>query len=161
MTQKLKLQLLVELISWAITAVIVVAVMFPIRQAFGAAFPFERNNIICIVLLLTYTRYMFLLKHTWLAYQFYAKMGLIVLTPVWLFFLINANYDFQFFHDNLAPDGYLALMNPKIAEAAHLQTLQYVQNEFVFFAVGSIIAVVTMFFRLIISIWRVYNTDKV
>jgi hypothetical protein len=116
----LQKKIILEMVWWSITALIVGAVMFPIYQTFAQPFPFLKNNIICIILLVTYTRHIFLLEHTPIARYFWIKMGLLMLTFPLMFWLINANFDFREFLDYKAPDGFIVLMKPDIgANASH------------------------------------------
>ena len=149
------------MVWWGITALVVSAVMFPIFRTFAQPFPFLKNNIICIILLVTYTRHIFLLEHTLIARHFWIKMGLLMLTFPLMFWLINANFDFREFLDYKAPDGFIVLMKPKMTILEQTQIVSYIRNEFLFFVIGSMIATLGMFVRMLMSIWRVRNTGEV
>jgi hypothetical protein len=157
----LQKKIILELVWWCVTALLVAAILYPILSVFKQPFPFLVNNIICIVVLFTYTRHIFLLEHTLIARQFWIKMGLLMLTFPLMFWLINANFDFREFLDYQAPDGFIKLMQPKLSILQQTQTLIYIRNEFLFFVIGSMIATLAMFVRMLMSIWRGRNTGEV
>ena len=55
-----------ELVWWLVTAVIVAVIMFPIWKDFPE-FKFQITNIAFIICFVTFVRYAFFLKHTFLA----------------------------------------------------------------------------------------------
>jgi hypothetical protein len=157
----LQKKIILEMVWWGITALVVGAVMYPILSTFLQPFPFLVNNIICIVIVVTYTRHIFLLEHTLIARQFWVKMALTMLTFPLMFWLVNANFDFREFLDYESPDGFIKLMYQNIPTPKQLQVVAYIRNEFLFFVVGSMIATLAMFGRMLMSIWRVRNSDNV
>jgi hypothetical protein len=150
-------KIILELVWWLVTVVFVAAVLYPIVSNFVQPFPFLRDNIICLVLLITYSRYIFLLEHTLIARQFWIKMGLVMATFPLMFYLMDAHYLFREFLDNKAPDGFISLMRPGLNLADQYALVKYISNEFVFCVIGSMVAAVAMFVRMIVSIWRVRN----
>ena len=60
----LKIQL--EIICWLITALLTYLIIYPLLSYFSA-FPFLGTNIFFIVIFITYSRYLFLFKHSFLA----------------------------------------------------------------------------------------------
>lgn len=76
MDKKNTLILWLELIWWVITAVVVAVVLYPIYKAMYV-WPFRTWNIIFIVGLLTLGRYVFLLKHTFMAKRQILKIALL------------------------------------------------------------------------------------
>ena len=72
-TTKLRLSGLMELIWWIITALVVMLILFPVFENVPE-YPFWTYNIIFIALFISYTRYIFHLKHTWLAKLFWIKI---------------------------------------------------------------------------------------
>jgi hypothetical protein len=157
----LQKKIILEMIWWGITALVVGAVMYPILSTFLRPFPFLVNNIICVVIVVTYTRHIFLLEHTLIARQFWIKMALAMLTFPLMFWLVNANFEFREFLDYESPDGFIKLMYQNIPTPKQLQVVAYIRNEFLFFVIGSMIATLAMFARMVMSIWRVRNSDNV
>jgi hypothetical protein len=66
MNNRLRLTLLLELVWWIATAVVIIAVLYPIHKSMRF-WPFEQWNIAFIIIVITIARYIFLLKHTLLA----------------------------------------------------------------------------------------------
>ena len=72
------LKITLELVWWVITALIVWAVLQPIQKAMYV-WPFEFTNVVFVVVLFTLTRYIFLLKHTFINKQQVLKIVLMML----------------------------------------------------------------------------------
>ena len=104
--QSLTLQL--EIVWWVSTAFVAWAILYPIRKAMYV-WPFEWWNVAFVVVLITLTRYVFLLQHTFLAKKQTLKVVLILLMFPLTFILINGLHGFMNFieektWDPLSPD---------------------------------------------------------
>ena len=66
MNKEQSLTLKMELVWWILTAVIAFAVLFPIMKSVDK-YPFLFPNLVFMFFFITFTRYIFLLKHTILA----------------------------------------------------------------------------------------------
>jgi FlaA1/EpsC-like NDP-sugar epimerase len=156
MDKKISLQIWLELLWWVLTAVVVVAVLYPIHQAIHV-WPFERTNIIFIVVLLTLTRYIFLLQHTFLARRQVLKVGLILLMFPVLFLFIGMVNEFMVFIEEQTWDPL----------TGHLPTAQrrgmesYIWNEMLFFGAGCLVAIPAFMVRMMLSVWRTRNRGTV
>ncbi len=80
MNQKNSLIVLLEIIWWVATATVAFALIYPIRRALPV-WPFQGWNIAFIVIVITFTRYIFLLRHTFLAKRQVLKVALGSVTP--------------------------------------------------------------------------------
>lgn len=145
-----------EIIWWIITFVIVAAVLFPLRAYFDG-FPFLKANIISIVAFLTFSRYIFLLKHTFLAELQKVKFVLIILCLPLFFYFMNEINAFQ----TLLDERGLAAILGESKKTDFYSLGKYLRTEFLLFSVGALIATVALFFRMIISIWRFRNKGTV
>lgn len=146
-----KQKLYLELIWWIVTLIVVVLVMQPIFTNFGWKYPFLAWNIAFIVCFITYTRYVFLLKHTFIAHHTRAKVFLFFFSIPYLFFGIEAIWKFQEFWDNR---NLTELFLQPISEQAERNLYDYIHTETMLFGVGAVLAGVLMAFRLTISFWR-------
>ena len=153
MTKKL---IQIELIWWLITAIIVGMVMYPVLKDYPT-FPFKWANIIYIVLFVTFTRYTFLLKHTFLANRQRLKAAFLLLGIIITASLIAKIQDFQVLITDRDPEQILASVSADRREPL----LNYLKSEFIFFAVGCVIATLFLAGRLGYSIWRLRNRGKV
>lgn len=156
MTRQQRYMLGLEVIWWLLTAVVVWAVLWPIHQAMHV-WPFERWNIIFIVMLITLTRYIFLLPHTFIARMQEVKVILILLMFPLTFVLIEAVNGFMVYIEENTWDGltgHLPLSNKHAIE-------DYIWGEMLFFGVGSFIAAPVFAVRLLISVWRTRNRGTV
>lgn len=149
-------RLLLELTWWAITALIVWAVLTPIYKDMYV-WPFRNWNIAYIVVLVTLTRYIFLLEQTFLARRQILKIVLLLLMFPLTFILINGLNDFMTYIDEHGWDtltGHLPLEQKEGTE-------QYLWTEMLFFGVGSVIAAPVFAGRMMLSIWRTRNRNTV
>lgn len=149
--QKLRL----EFLWWVLTAALVVLVMAPI-YLYTEGYPFWKVNIIYIVTFVTVARYIFLLPTTFLAKIQQLKVALVFLTIPAIFMLIQEMNRFQVFLDYNEPEDLVGLLPIETSRAM----VRYIRSEFILFGVGSVIALVVLPFRMIISVWRYRNTGK-
>ena len=150
------LKITLELIWWAITAIVVWAVLQPIHKAMYV-WPFAFTNVLFVVVLITLTRYIFLLKHTFINKQQVLKIVLMLLMFPLCFLLIERVNEFLGFieEQTWAPlTGHLpASQRPAIEE--------YIWGEMLFFGVGSALAAPAFAIRMMLSIWRTRNRGTV
>lgn len=156
MDKKQSLTLWLELIWWVLTAVVVAAVLYPIHKAMNV-WPFESLNIVFVVLLLTLARYIFLLKHTFLAKQQEVKVALLLLMIPLTFVMVNELSSFMLYIEEHTWDpltGHLPAADKRAIE-------EYIWAEMLFFGVGSSLAPPIFAARLMMSIWRTRNRGTV
>jgi len=148
--------LVFEAIWWLFTALLVIVVMFPIFSEVPE-YPFWWINTIAIVVFVTATRYIFLLKFTPLARQQIVKGILVLLSVPLIFNLVN---NINFFQTYLDEEGILSVMGH--LPPARIDALEkYMRAQMILFGVGSVIASVVLTIRLIISIWRLRNKGTI
>jgi len=120
-------------------------------------YPFLITNIIYIIVFVTFTRYIFLLKHTFLSHRQVLKPILIVLCIPLFFYLVSELNYFQTYLDERGIDSFLGEISyenrPRIAS--------FIRNEMILFGVGSIITTVILPLRMILSLWRWKNRGTV
>lgn len=150
------LKITLELIWWLLTALIAWLVLRPIFKAMYV-WPFEVWNIIFVVTLVTLTRYVFLLQHTFVAKRQVLKIVLLLLMFPFTFVLIDQLNEFLNYIDERTWEplvGHLpTAQQPAIQE--------YIWREMLFFGVGSIIAAPVFAGRMMLSIWRQRNRGTV
>lgn len=152
-----------ELVWWIASALLVVLILLPVFNV-SKVHPFLFSNIIFILVFVTYTRYIFLLKHTFLARLRPVKLFLIALSLPLVFYLISHTYNFQMFLDEQGKQDFFQseMIRETVSKARVENVVNYVRSEMLFFGVGSIIVAILMPFRMVMSVWRTYNTaDKV
>ena len=149
-------KILLEAVWWLITAVIVTAVMYPIWTNFPA-YRFNGVNIANIVAFVTFTRYTFFLKYTFVATLQYAKIAFVLFTVMIVATLMTQIQSFNVWIDGGDPDVLL----DSVGKANMRESLlNYIKSEFLFFVVGAIISALFLSFRLIISVWRLRNRGQ-
>ena len=96
MDKRQSLTLLLEIVWWVATAFATWAILYPIHKAMYV-WPFEWWNVTFVVVLITLARYIFLLKHTFLAKQQVLKIALLLLMFPLTFTLVNGLNAFMVF----------------------------------------------------------------
>lgn len=145
-----------ELIWWLLTAVVVWALLHPIHKAMYV-WPFEGWNIAFVVVTITLVRYIFLLKHTFLARQQVLKVVLILLMFPLTFIMVDALNGFMVYieeHTWEPLTGHLPFADKRPIE-------DYMWAEMLFFGVGSCLAPPVFAMRLFLSVWRTRNRGTV
>lgn len=150
----LKIQL--EIIWWLITLLLLTGLLYPIYQT-KADYLFWVPNTIFILVFLTFTRYIFLLKHTFLAYWQIGKAILFILCIPLFFYLFNEMAGFQVFLSEVG----LEETFEELPMTRQGSLIRYVQSEMLFFGTGSIIVSLIMPVRMLISFWRTHNRGTV
>lgn len=155
MDKRNALVLQLELIWWVVTALVVFAVLYPIHQAMHV-WPFQAWNIGFIVALITLSRYIFLLPHTFIANRQVLKIGLLLLMFPLTFAFISGLNGFMTYVEEHTWDGLTGHLPGK----NKLATESYIWSEMLFFGSGSIIAAPVFAARLMRSIWTMRNRGE-
>ena len=154
--QNNNLRLRLELIWWLITAVAVAVVLFPIYKV-KADYPFYLSNTIFVAAAITFTRYIFLLKYTFLAKRQWLKVAVAVACiPAFIYLLKEFN-----FFQKIAGDIGLEEMFAHLSFSGQTSLSKYVRAEMFFFGIASVFTSGLMPFRMIISFWRTHNRGTV
>lgn len=152
MNQKMQL----EFYFWVLTLVVAAGILLPILSTLPE-YRFLLPNIVYIVVAITMTRYLFLLKHTFLAKRQVLKVAISLLCIPLLFYLVQALNGFQTFLDEEGPE---AIVGP-LAYSSRSGLMTYIRSEMLLFGVASIISAFVLPFRLILSVWRTRNRGTV
>ena len=153
----MKNKVTLELIWWIATLVVVVFFLLPVINYIGDKYLYYTPNIFFIVLFITLTRYIFLLKHTFFANNKVLKL-IFVFLPIPLFFYsIDSLFNFQDFIDK---GGHIEMLNHLHPDTA-LDITKYIRYQFIFFGTGSLLVIFLFPVRMIISIWRGINKGTV
>ena len=141
-----------EILFWLITAIVAFFVLQPIWSYYGKGYPFYNTNIPFVIIFLTYTRYIFLLKYTPFSHNKWIKLVLIFLSIPLLLVLVDGIYDFQRYLDET---GFVGISHGDPEQI--LDMAKYARYQYIFFATGAIIVLVLLPLRMVMSIWRVVN----
>ncbi|MEY3367318.1 MAG: hypothetical protein RI973_473 [Bacteroidota bacterium] len=151
-----RLMLRLELVWWLVTLVTLAAVLFPVYSS-GVVYPFWLNNTVFILVVVTFFRFIFLLKFTLIAYLQWAKVVFLFLCIPLAIYLVNSLHAFQLYVDE---EGLMGIFATLPAERQQ-QLAGYVRAEMIFFGVGAILSAVILPFRMLISFWRTHNHGTV
>ena len=156
MGKELRMKLVLELVWWVLTAFVVYLVMRPIYESMHV-WRFWKWNTLFIVVLITFARYTFLLKYTFLARLQIAK-GVIILAmfPI-VFSLVNGMNIFMAYIEDFTWQP----ITGHLPEGRKQAIESYLWNEMIFFGAGSVISSPVLAVRLFISIWRQHNRGTV
>ena len=143
------------MIWWVVTAIVAAAVLIPILNSLDG-YPFLTSNIVFIVVFITMTRYVFLLKHTILAKAELVKVGIVLVSIPFIFLLIEGLSNFQNYLDEEGLDKFMPLLNLDKQQ----DMINYIKSEMLFFGVGAIIVAIVFPVRMVISIWMNRNSNK-
>ena len=138
------------------TAVIAYLMIQPIKHEFDERYLFYSSNIAFLFIFITFTRYIFLLKYTPFSHSRWIKVLLIFACIPLFLFMIDGFYNFQRFLDEVG----LHVIASSSGEKAQ-SMCKYTRYQYLFFATGGLITMVLIPIRMVVSLWRQYNTDKV
>ncbi len=141
-----------EVIWWLITAIVAFIILFPLCNELSE-YPFFWDNLLFIVVFITFSRLIFLLRYSFIAKQKYIKTGLIFVCIIVAFILIEKVTGFKIFLDDNGPEAIVGSL-PREAQSS---MMTYIKSEMMLFGVGSVISSIILPFRLVLSIWRVWN----
>ena len=153
----MKNKVTLEMVWWIATLVVVALFLLPIVNYIGDKYSYYTPNIFFIVLFITFTRYIFLLKHTFLANNKILKLILVFLPIPLFFYSIDSLFNFQDFIDK---GGHIEMLNHLHPDTA-VDISKYIKYQFVFFGTGAILVIFLFPVRMIISIWRGINKGTV
>lgn len=156
MNKSTLLKIALELLWWVITAIVVWVVLKPIHKAMHI-WPFEWTNILFVVVLITLTRYIFFLQHTFISKQQVMKIALMMLMFPLTFLLIERVNEFLGFIEEQTWEPLTGHLPPGQQSAIQ----EYIWGEMLFFGVGSAIAAPVFAVRMMLSIWRTRNRGTV
>ena len=156
MNKEQSLSLRMELVWWIFTAVVAFAVLFPIIKNVDD-YPFLFSNILFIVVFITFARYIFLLKHTFLAKQQTLKVIIFFLCLPLFSILVNELTSVRSYLDEQG----IEVLVKNLDYQNHWSFANYVKTEMYFFGVASLIVTALLPFRLLLSVWRNRNRGTV
>ncbi len=147
---------LFELVWLVITIVFMLLVILPFLIN-EISFPLLMTNIFWVLLSITLTRYIFQLKYTWLARKNLVKALLSVLCIPLFIWSLDQMYEFQSYNDEIGLQSLVTNLEPDIQSSY----IQYIRSEYIFFGTLMIILCFAFPLRMIISVWRMRNSNSI
>lgn len=143
---------LFELTWWAFALVLAGIVLLPI---YGSVpnFPFFLPNFIYVIVAVTLTRYIFLLKVSWLRDRLLVQAAMVILCIPLIFYMVQAFNSFIIYFDERGPDFLVRSLDPEIGPTLD----RYMHAEYRFFGVWAIMVAAVTPFRLIYNAWARYR----
>jgi len=146
-----------EILWWVITAVIVALVLLPIYSSISSDYHFYIENVASVVIFVTLSRWMFLLRHTFFGWNKKVKLALIFLMIPLFFICYDNMIDFRSFLDE---ENVMAMVQ-SLPTPEQPKMAKYIQYQYIFFGTGAIMTVIMLPFRMVLSIWRQINKGSV
>ncbi len=147
----------IEVLFWAITFVICLLILAPVYLEYSNHYPFYIPNFVVILLFLTLTRYIFLLRWSPFSHNKTVKKILVfAMIPV-LMYLVQSFFNFQDFLDET---GFHSIPTTH-GEITSIDKAYYSKIQYLFFISGAIITSILFPIRMIISIWRQTNKNTI
>jgi hypothetical protein len=153
--QEKSLLKMLELLWWVVTLVIIFAVSFPIVKHLGY-WKYLGLNIFFIVTLITLTRYIFLIEHTFIAQRQRLKVGLILFMFPFAFTVIHFLNKFMNYIEEHSWEPITGQLPINIK--APLEN--YMWGEMLFFGVGSVMVCAAFAVKMFKSVWMLHNRGK-
>ena len=141
-----------ELSWWAFALVLGALVLLPIYGALPD-FPFFLPNFLYVVVAVTLTRYVFLLRVSWLRDRLLVQAALAILVIPLIFYMVQAFNAFIIFFDERGPDVLIRGLD----EGTGTTLDKYMHAEYRFFGVWAIMIAAITPFRLTYNAWLRYR----
>ncbi len=151
--KNMKQKIFLEALWIALTIVILCLILLPIWLAVEDKYPFYIDNILLIVIAITFGRYIFFLKHHGIVYSKWFKLFFVFFPVVIFFYLMDSFYDFQRFADE---EGIKSIMQ-HLANKDQGQMAIYIKTEMILFWSAAFLGNILLPFKMIRSIWRKKN----
>ncbi|MBK9150402.1 MAG: hypothetical protein IPM26_05135 [Saprospiraceae bacterium] len=140
--------------SWLFILLFAGMILIPVWMTTGFNYTFYFENIISIIVFLSFTKYIFLLRFTPYARMKWVKFAAVFLCiPVFLL-LIDNLFDFQRFVDE---NGTISFFRGS-TDLSDYNFGKFIKYQFILFTVAALVSTVFLPVRLIMSFWRVRNT---
>ena len=145
-----KIQL--ELLWWLFTGLVLTILYLPLL-IHDIRFPFLGYNAFFVISAISITRWIFQLRHSFIAYSLPLKFLLMFASVVIIMLSYRGISLLNIYNDE---NGYYALFNHLDLNTRY-RMAAYVNWEFMFFGIAASLAALLFPFRLLVSIWRVKN----
>ncbi|MCP9236893.1 hypothetical protein [Lewinella sp. JB7] len=141
-----------ELAWWAFTLVLAGLVLLPIYDSLPE-FPFFVPNLVYVVVAVTLTRYLFLLRVSWLRDRLILQAALALAVIPLIFYMVQAFNGFIIFFDERGPDVLIRSLDKSMGKTLD----SYLHAEYRFFGIWAIVAAAITPFRLTYNAWLRYR----
>ena len=145
-------QLIAELAWVAFTLALAALVVLPIYSTVPN-FPFYLPNVVYVLVAVTLTRYLFLLRISWLRDRLYLQGAVMFLLVPLVFWMVQSFNAFIIFFDERGPD---VLVRALSRDSARIMN-RYMHAEYRFFGVWAVVAAVITPLRLLYNVWVRYR----
>ncbi len=142
-----------EIVWWIVTAIAIAVILFPMWYLLPY-WPFNASNALFIAVLITFSRYIFLLDHTFLAKRQVLKFVIFILLFPVTFALIGQMNTFMTYVEEQTWEPLTGHLLPRTRRSIE----GYAYKQMMFFAAGSVVAAPILAVRLVRSIWRTHNS---
>lgn len=145
-----------ELLWLLITVIVLAVVLIPVYLT-TIGYQYWAYNALFIIVFIQFSRLIFFLKHSFAAKVLWPKVVIFFLCIPLFFLLLEGLGNFQKFLDEA---GIQSIMEHLSIEKQNYWG-RLVRTQMMFFAAASIVVTLLFPFRMMVSIWRITNTNKV
>lgn len=156
MFEQWKLKMGVAALSWLLTFLVAVLFLLPITRKIYQ-YPFLEMNVLFIVVFITLTRYIFLLKFTFFGYSQWIKALLIIACAPGFLYILRRFKSFQEYLGERGVENFMI----HLPYDQQVPLAKYVTAEMIFFGAGSLMVILVFAMRMLISIWRLHNKGTI
>jgi hypothetical protein len=143
-----------EILSWLFIGLFTLMVIFPIYAKCHEHYPFYFRNILALIIFLSLTRYIFLLKFVpYSRSKIWRALMIILCIPIF-FYSLDSLFLFKKYIDE---EGTITFFKES-QQMSDYEFGRYIRYQYIFFAVSALITILIMPVRMIISFWRTTNT---
>jgi hypothetical protein len=153
--QEKSLTKMLEIVWWLVTLVIIFGISYPIVKHLGN-WRFLYLNIFFIITLVTLTRYIFLIEHTFIAQNQRLKVGLMLFMFPFGFTVIHFLNKFM----NYIEENSWEPITGSLALSIKTPLENYMWGEMLFFGVGSVMVCAAFALKMFKSVWMLHNRGK-
>ncbi len=151
MNRILRLELYWFLFAVCMSIIVVMPIMLSTTY-----YPFYYENILFVIVFITLVRMMIFISSSALSLHVYVKAFFVLAGVSIVFYLFGRFEDFKTYLDNFGTIRFLGHLSDKRQQAMTL----YVENEMLFFGIGSIALAIIFPFYLVRSIWMWHNKGR-
>jgi len=141
---------------WLVFAALLVAVVLWPLYANNVGYEFYFNNILFIVAFILMVRYIFFIKYTFISGKIAVKILIIVLAIIFDIYAYAALNEFiDFYQEN---GKYFAMEHLPVQKQYDVG--DFILKQYIFFGVAALVSGIILPFRMLVSIWHVYNKGR-
>jgi len=144
---------LITSLLWVLFTALLIAIVLWEIYSNNIDYPFYFNNILFIVALMFFVRCIFMIKYSFIENTIFPKL---IIMPLGIFMgmymYMGLNYFIEYYQSN---GIYYSVQQFPLEKQYFLGS--YIRSEYMFFGIAALVSSIIIPFRMLISVWRVFN----